>query len=69
MLFVNKGPQMNANERKCFFSHRDTEGTEVSIVCRSDFSRDLEVFATKVAPTNTCNCLCALCASVASFLL
>jgi len=28
------------------------------IVCRSDFSRELLQFATKVAPTHTCEPLC-----------
>ena len=68
MLFADKGPQMNANKRKYFLATEFTENTEVSIVCRSDFSRELELFATKVAPANTCNCLCVLCASVASLL-
>ncbi len=36
---------------------------EIPIVCRSDFSRELLKFATKVAPTNTCNNLRALNAS------
>ncbi len=42
----------------------ETQSTQrISIVCRSDFSRELQQFATKVAPTNTCNYLCVLCAS------
>jgi len=45
------------------FSCRDPGNAEVSIICRSDFSRELSVFATKVAAANTCKSLCVLCAS------
>jgi len=31
------------------------------IACRSDFSREFYMFATKVAPTHTCKNLCELC--------
>ena len=37
-----------------FFSRRGAENAEISIICRSDFSREHAQFATKVAPTNTC---------------
>jgi hypothetical protein len=37
-----------------FFSRRGAVNAEVSIICRSDFSREYRQFATKVAPANTC---------------
>ena len=45
------------------YSRRGAVNAEVSIICRSDFSRELSKFATKVAPTITCKPLCVLCAS------
>ena len=47
---------------KDIYSRRGAESAGVSIICRSDFSRELSIFATEVAP-NTCEYLCVLCAS------
>jgi len=45
------------------FQRQVREGAEnagVSIICRSDFSREYRQFATKVTPTNICKFLCVL---------
>ena len=44
-------------------SQRRRERRGFMVVCRSDFSRELFMFATEAAPTNTHNYICALCAS------
>jgi hypothetical protein len=46
------------------FSRRGVVNAEVDIICRSDFSREFQpMFATKVAPTNTCKSTCVHYAS------
>jgi len=49
-----------------FYSRRGAENAEVSIICRSDFSRELSIFATKAVPTNICK-LSAVSASARVF--
>ena len=35
---------------------RDAEAIKISMICRSDFSRELQKFATKVVPTRAFGC-------------
>ena len=45
----------------CFLA--EAQRTQRLMTCWSDYNRELSMFATKVAPTNTCKSLCVLSAS------
>ena len=59
LVFVSLKPASVEGKISCFLA--EAQRTQGFIIC--DFSRELSMYATKVASTNTCKSLCVLCAS------